>query len=41
MMEDADRRAFLDGHVEVIREFGGHVERVYETVLVSSRLASV
>lgn len=29
-----ERRAFLDGHLEVIRRQGGRVERKYDTVLV-------
>jgi SAM-dependent methyltransferase len=36
MLGENDRAAFLAGHVEVIRDAGGEVVRLYETVLVSA-----
>ena len=37
LLSEADRDAFVAGHAEVIREFGGVVERDYETVLHAAR----
>jgi hypothetical protein len=40
LLSQGDRAAFIAGHLEVIREAGGEVVRLYETVLLSAQLAS-
>lgn len=38
MLEEDDRRAFLEGHREVLERFGGQVERIYETAVITCHL---
>ena len=38
MLTEEDREAFIAGHAEVIRELGGTVERLFETVLLTARV---
>ena len=38
MLPEEDREAFIEGHRELIRQFGGEVTRIYETVLISTRM---
>ena len=39
LLNEADRDAFVAGHVEVIEDFGGQVDRHYETVVLTARRA--
>ena len=39
MLSKEDREVFVAGHGEIIRSLGGQIERLYETVVISSGLA--
>lgn len=38
MLEEADREAFIRGHAEIIDRFGGTVERIYETSVITTHM---
>lgn len=38
MLDEADREAFIEGHVRLIADFGGRITRTYETVLLGATL---
>ena len=38
MLSDVHRAEFLEGHREILERFGGTVERIYETAVITTRL---
>lgn len=38
MLSEEDRAAFVEGHAKVIDDFGGSVERIYETVVLTTHM---